>query len=80
MESVYLLIPLSIVLIGVGVWAFFWAVDHGQFEDLAQGERLALEEDAAQTETADRASAVAVANANADAVTAAASAPRGPRS
>jgi hypothetical protein len=49
-------------------------VDRGQFEDLAQGERLALEEDAAQTETADRAIAVA------GAVTAAASAPRGPRS
>jgi cbb3-type cytochrome oxidase maturation protein len=80
MESVYLLIPLSIVLIGIGVWAFFWAVDRGQFEDLAQGERLALEEDAAQTETADRAIAVAVAPATADAVTAAASAPRGPRS
>lgn len=45
MESVYLLIPLSIVLIGVGVWAFFWAVDRGQFDDLAQAERLALEED-----------------------------------
>ena len=80
MESVYLLIPLSIVLIGIGVWAFFWAVDRGQFEDLAQGERLALEEDAAQTDTADRAIAVAVATANADAVTAAASAPRRPRS
>ncbi len=47
MASVYLLIPLSIVLIGVGVWAFFWAVDRGQFEDLAAAERLALEEDAA---------------------------------
>lgn len=47
MASVYLLIPLSIVLIGVGVWAFFWAVDRGQFEDLGAAERLALEEDAA---------------------------------
>jgi cbb3-type cytochrome oxidase maturation protein len=70
MESVYLLIPLSILLIGVGVWAFFWAVDRGQFEDLEQGERLALEEDAASTDPADRAAPV----------TAAASAPQDLRS
>jgi cbb3-type cytochrome oxidase maturation protein len=30
----YLLIPLSIVLIGFAVWAFFWAVGSGQFDDL----------------------------------------------
>ncbi len=34
MESAYLLIPLSLVLLGGAVWAFFWAVDHGQFEEL----------------------------------------------
>lgn len=45
MESVYLLIPLSILLVAIGVWAFFWAVDRGQFEGLERGERLALEED-----------------------------------
>jgi len=45
MESVYLLIPLSILIGGIAVWAFFWAVDRGQFDDLEQAERLALEED-----------------------------------
>lgn len=34
MEIIYLLIPLSLVLIGVIVWAFFWAVRTGQFDDL----------------------------------------------
>lgn len=34
MSSIYLLIPLSIVLVGVGIWAFFWAVNSGQFDDL----------------------------------------------
>ena len=53
MESVYLLIPLSLVLIGVGVWAFFWAVDRGQFEDLDPAARLALEEDAAAADGAE---------------------------
>jgi cbb3-type cytochrome oxidase maturation protein len=45
MESVYLLIPLSILIGGIAVWAFFWAVDRGQFDDFEQAERLALEED-----------------------------------
>jgi len=45
MSSIYLLIPLSLVLIGVAVWAFFWAVEHGQFEELDGPARSALEED-----------------------------------
>jgi cbb3-type cytochrome oxidase maturation protein len=34
MSIVYLLIPLGLVLVGVGLWAFFWAVGSGQFDDL----------------------------------------------
>jgi len=34
MEILYLLIPLSMVLVGLVVWAFLWAVRSGQFEDL----------------------------------------------
>lgn len=34
MASLLLLIPLGLVLLGVAIWAFFWAVDHGQFDDL----------------------------------------------
>lgn len=45
MESVYLLIPLSILIGGIAVWAFFWAVDRGQFDDFEQAEKIALEED-----------------------------------
>jgi cbb3-type cytochrome oxidase maturation protein len=45
MTSVYLLIPLSIVLVGAAVWAFFWAVNRGQFEDLDEPARSVLEED-----------------------------------
>jgi cbb3-type cytochrome oxidase maturation protein len=45
MSSVYLLVPLSIVLLGFAVWAFFWAVNHGQFEDLERGEHQALDDD-----------------------------------
>ena len=34
MEILYLLIPLSLVLAGVIVWVFLWAVRSGQFDDM----------------------------------------------
>ncbi len=34
MEILYLLIPLSLVLLGVIVWIFMWAIGSGQFDDL----------------------------------------------
>jgi cbb3-type cytochrome oxidase maturation protein len=34
MEILYLLIPLSLVLVGIIVWIFLWAVRSGQFDDL----------------------------------------------
>ena len=34
MEILYLLIPLSLVLAGVIVWIFLWAVRSGQFDDM----------------------------------------------
>jgi cbb3-type cytochrome oxidase maturation protein len=34
MSILYILIPLALVLLGGAVWAFFWAVGSGQFDDL----------------------------------------------
>ncbi len=34
MSLVSVLIPVTLVLVGFGVWAFFWAVRTGQFEEL----------------------------------------------
>ncbi|MEZ5445527.1 MAG: cbb3-type cytochrome oxidase assembly protein CcoS [Gammaproteobacteria bacterium] len=34
MEIIYLLIPISLVFVGVILWAFLWAVGSGQFDDL----------------------------------------------
>ncbi len=34
MEIIYLLIPLSVVLVGLIIAGFFWAVNSGQFDDL----------------------------------------------
>lgn len=34
MRILLLMIPISVVLLGVAVWAFAWAVRRGQFDDL----------------------------------------------
>lgn len=34
MTILLLLIPLSLLLLGVAIWAFVWAVRSGQFDDL----------------------------------------------
>ena len=34
MSLVSVLIPVTLLLVGCGVWAFFWAVRTGQFDDL----------------------------------------------
>jgi cbb3-type cytochrome oxidase maturation protein len=46
MEVIYLLIPLSLILLCLIVWLFFWAVRSGQFDDM-QGPayKILLDED-----------------------------------
>lgn len=34
MKIIYVLIPLSLMLLGLAIWAFFWAVRNDQFDDL----------------------------------------------
>ena len=34
MAILFLLIPVSLILVGLGCWAFFWAVRSGQFDEL----------------------------------------------
>ena len=34
MNILYLLIPLGLIMVALMVWAFFWAVKAGQFDDL----------------------------------------------
>ncbi|MHB0776317.1 cbb3-type cytochrome oxidase assembly protein CcoS [Halomonas sp. WWR20] len=46
MNILFLLIPLSLVLLGFAVWAFFWAVKSGQFDDLeGPAHRILFDED-----------------------------------
>ena len=34
MEALYLLVPLSLIIVAIALWIFFGAADSGQFEDL----------------------------------------------
>jgi cbb3-type cytochrome oxidase maturation protein len=50
MESLYLLVPLSIALVFGALWVFFKASDDGQFEDLeGPAHQILLDDDAAQS-------------------------------
>ena len=52
MNIVLVLIPLSLVLVALAVWAFFWSVDHAQFDDLDTPALMPLSDDPAVNPTA----------------------------
>lgn len=46
MEIIYLLIPISLLLLGLIVWVMLWAVRDGQFDDLeGPAQRILMDED-----------------------------------
>ena len=45
MNIVLMLIPLSLILLAAGIWAFFWGVNHAQFDDLETPALIPLNED-----------------------------------
>ena len=47
MEILYSMIPLGLVLVAFGLWAFFWATGTGQFDDLDSPGWTVLEDDKA---------------------------------
>ncbi len=52
MESLYLLIPLSVAAVFVALWVFFKAMDSGQFDDLeGPAWRILQDDDRVHTET-----------------------------
>ena len=54
MSILFLLIPLSLILLGVAIWAFFWAVDSNQFDDLSgPAYSILYDDDAEATEKAE---------------------------
>ncbi len=46
MNIIFVLIPLGLVLLAFAIWAFFWAVGNGQFDDLdTPAWRILLDDD-----------------------------------
>lgn len=46
MESLFLLIPISLLLVGLLAWIFYWSVKAGQFDDLeGPGEAILMDDD-----------------------------------
>ena len=46
MEILYLLIPISVILIFLIVWVFLWAVKSGQFDDMeGPAHRILMDDD-----------------------------------
>jgi len=52
MNILYVLIPLAVVLFGIAVVAFIWAVGNGQYDDLeSPAWRILLDDDKAPPQT-----------------------------
>lgn len=45
MEVIYFLVPLSIIFLTAGIWFFFWAVKHKQFDDMEGPAHRILQDD-----------------------------------
>lgn len=46
MESLFFLIPLSLVFFGLALALFFWAVNSGQYDDVdREGDRILFDEE-----------------------------------
>ena len=55
MESLYLLVPLSIAMIFAAIWVFFRMADSGQFDDVVgPALRVVQDDDRSPDESADR--------------------------
>jgi cbb3-type cytochrome oxidase maturation protein len=45
MTILFVLIPLGLMLLAIAVWAFFWAVDNDQFDELDRAAHSILFDD-----------------------------------
>jgi len=47
MEIVFILVPLSLLIVGIALWAFVWSVRNDQYDDLEkEAYRILLDEEA----------------------------------
>ena len=53
MSILYLMIPMGIIILVIALWAFFWAVENDQFDDLeSPAWRILLDDDTRPPESA----------------------------
>jgi cbb3-type cytochrome oxidase maturation protein len=46
MKILYLLIPLSLIIMGVAIWIFLWAIRSGQYDDMeGPAHRILMDDD-----------------------------------
>lgn len=58
MESLYLLIPISVILIFLVGWVFLWAVKSGQFDDMeGPAHRILMDDDRPQAKASPKSDA-----------------------
>jgi len=51
MESLFILIPLSLLLVGLLAWILHWSVKSGQFDDLdGPGQSILMDDDAPEAQ------------------------------
>jgi len=54
MEALYLLVPVSVLIVFVAIWVFFCASDSGQFDDMVgPGFRILQDDDGAVVKESD---------------------------
>ena len=45
MESLYLLVPLVLIIVGIAIKVLFWAINSGQYDNLdSEGHRILFDE------------------------------------
>ena len=65
MEALYLLIPLSILIVFIALWVFFKASDDGQFDDLVgPGLRVLQDDDKASVDAKEKSDSILPGSAN----------------
>jgi cbb3-type cytochrome oxidase maturation protein len=55
MESLFILIPVAMIFCGLAVWAYLWAIDSGQYDDLdKESHRILFDDDKQVDKPADK--------------------------
>ena len=46
MDILYLLIPISLIIVAIAIWVFMWAIRSGQYEDMeGPAHRILMDDD-----------------------------------